>query len=158
MGYGAVKYADLGQNRNTNYTFSFDRMLDLKGNTAVYLLYAHARINSIVRKAGLEPGAAGAAVAAAGELSLGAPEEVALALAISRFPEAVDAVLCELMPNRLTDYLYDLSAKFNEFYGACTVLGSEQQASRLALCEATAVIMRQCFDLLGIQYAPLMRL
>ncbi len=157
MGYGAVKYADLGQNRNTNYTFSFDRMLDLKGNTAVYLLYAHARINSIVRKAGEAPGGGGGA-AAAGPMTLAAPEEVALGLAIARFPEAVEAVLVELMPNRLTDYLYELSAKFNEFYGACTVLGSEQQASRLALCEATARVMRQCFQLLGIDYAPLMRL
>jgi arginyl-tRNA synthetase len=152
MGYSAVKYADLNQNRATNYTFSFDRMLDLKGNTAVYLLYAHARINSIVRKAGVEPAAAGAAIA------LVAPEEAALGLAISRFPEAVEATVAELMPNRLTDYLYDLSAKFNEFYGACTVIGSEQQASRLQLCEATAVVMRKCFDLLGITYAPLMRL
>ena len=154
MGYGAVKYADLNQNRATNYTFSFDRMLDLKGNTAVYLLYAHARINSIVRKSGLDP----AAVAAGGPLALGAPEEVALALALARFPEAVEAVLVELMPNRLTDYLYDLSAKFNEFYAVCTVLGSPEQASRLQLCEATALVMRQCFELLGIEYAPLMRL
>ena len=60
------------------------------------------------------------------------------------------------MPNRLTDYLYDLSAKFNEFYAACPVLGSEQQASRLALCDATAVVMRKCFQILGV--TPLMRL
>jgi arginyl-tRNA synthetase len=156
MGYGAVKYADLNQNRITNYTFSFDRMLDLKGNTAVYLLYAHARINSIVRKAGLQPEALAAASAA--HIALVAPEEAALALAIARFPEAVDAVLNELMPNRLTDYLYELSAKYNEFYGACTVVGSEEQASRLALCAATATVMRQCFELLGINYAPLMRI
>jgi len=153
MGYGAVKYADLHQNRSTNYTFSFDKMLSLQGNTAVYLLYAHARICSIIRKAGLEPGAV---QLRQGGLALHAKEEVALALAIARFPEAVEAVVSDLMPNRLTDYLYDLSARFNEFYGACTVLGSEEEASRLQLCEATAQVMRTCFQLLGIQ--PLMRL
>jgi len=159
MGVGAVKYADLSSNRTSNYAFSFDRMLDLKGNTAVYLLYAHARICSIVRKAGLQPGsgeAAAALRAQAARVEAAAPEEAALLLALCRFPEAVEAVLAELMPNRLTDYLYDLSAKFNEFYAACTVLGSEQQASRLQLCEATALVMRQCFRMLGI--TPLMRL
>jgi len=157
MGVGAVKYADLFQNRTTNYTFSFDRMLDLKGNTAVYLLYAHARINSILRKAGVEPGSP-AAAASAGALALVAPAEVALGLAISRFPEAVEAALTELMPNRLTEYLYGLSTAFNEFYASCTVLGVPEEASRLALCEATALVMRATFDLLGINWRPLMRL
>ena len=153
MGYGAVKYADLNQNRNTNYTFSFDRMLSLQGNTAVYLLYAHARICSIVRKSGVDATLLGPE---AKDIELGTPEEAALALTIARLPEAVEAVLEELMPNRLTDYLYDLSTKFNDFYTQCPVIGSDQQASRLQLCEATAVAMRQCFTLLGIR--PLMRL
>ena len=153
MGYGAVKYADLNQNRNTNYTFSFDRMLSLQGNTAVYLLYAHARICSIVRKSGVDEKLLGPE---AKDIQLATPEEAALALTIARFPEAVEAVLEELMPNRLTDYLYDLSTKFNDFYTNCPVIGSDEQASRLQLCEATAVVMRQCFTLLGIR--PLMRL
>jgi len=157
LGYGAVKYADLGSNRTSNYTFSFDRMLDLKGNTAVYLLYAHARICSIARKAEAEAARGGEpAPPPPSVIEIGTPEEAALVLAINRFPEAVEAVLSELMPSRLTDYLYDLSAKFNEFYAACKVLGCPEQACRLQLCEATALVMRQCFQLLGIR--PLMKL
>lgn len=118
----------------------------------MYLLYAHARINSIIRKAGRSPQEA----AAAGPIALAAKEEETLALAIARFPEVVEAALDELAPNRLTDYLYDLAAKFNEFYGACQVIGTPEEGSRLQLCEATAVIMRQTFELLGVK--PLMRL
>lgn len=97
--------------------FSFDEMLDLKGNTAVYMLYAHARIASIIRKVGKEPDE----VAKTAKLQLEHPSEIALALHILRFPEAVDMVLQELAPNRLTEYLYELSDKFNSFYGDCKV-------------------------------------
>lgn len=152
MGYGAVKYADLKNHRLTNYKFSYDAMLDLKGNTAVYLLYAHARIAGIVRKAGKDVGQ----LAATEAISLDAPREVELAMHICKFPEALEEVLDELLPHRLTEYLYELSEKFNSFYVDCKVLGSEQEASRLLLCEATAVVMRQCFHLLGI--TPLYRI
>jgi len=155
MGYGAVKYADLHQNRSSNYTFSFDRMLDLRGNTAVYLLYAHARIASIVRKSECD------VVKMVSDtkgpvIQLDDPAELQLALMIGRFPEVVESLLDELAPNRLCEYLYDLSGSFNDFYGQCKVLGVEQQSSRLALCEATAMIMRQSFYILGI--TPLMRI
>lgn len=152
MGYGAVKYADLHSNRTSNYTFSFDRMLDLKGNTAVYLLYAHARIASIVRKA--DRNIEGLADSTC--ITLEHPMELQLAKSLSAFPEAVEDALDELAPNRLCDYLYDLSSKFTEFYGECKVIGSEEEESRLMLCEATAMIMRQCFQILGI--TPLMRI
>lgn len=82
--------------------------------------------------------------------------QVALALHLCRFPEAVDDLLDVLMPNRITEFLYDLSGIFNSFYAECKVVGSEEEESRLQLCEATAAIMRQCFALLGI--TPLYRI
>eukprot|EP00879_Flechtneria_rotunda_P008355 GHRR01008752.1.p1 GENE.GHRR01008752.1~~GHRR01008752.1.p1 ORF type:complete len:557 (+),score=163.22 GHRR01008752.1:140-1810(+) len=147
MGYGAVKYADLKNSRTTNYKFNFDAMLDLRGNTAVYLLYAHARISGIVRKSGRD---VDALIASGSGVVLDHPKERELAMALVRFPEAVEDMLDELMPNRLTDYLYSLSEVFNSFYTECKVLGSKQEDSRLILVEATARIMRQCFSLLGI--------
>lgn len=147
MGYGAVKYADLKGHRTTNYRFSFDEMLSLQGNTAVYLLYAHARIASIIAKSGKNPEDL---VAAGKKIELSHEAEVALAMHISKFPEAIEAVLDDLTPNRITDFLYDLSGVFNQFYNECQVVGSEQEDSRLLLAHAAAVIMRQCFDLLGI--------
>ncbi|KXZ44683.1 hypothetical protein GPECTOR_63g12 [Gonium pectorale] len=152
MGYGAVKYADLKNHRTTNYKFSFDDMLNLKGNTAVYLLYAHARIAGIVRKAEKDV----YALAASSPISLDHPKELELALHICKLPEALEDAIEELAPNRVTDYLYDLSEKFNSFYVDCKVIGSEQEASRLLLSEATAVVMRKCFELLGIK--PLYRI
>ncbi|KAL2928995.1 Arginine--tRNA ligase chloroplastic/mitochondrial [Bienertia sinuspersici] len=113
VGYGAVKYADLKNNRLTNYTFNFDQMLNDKGNTAVYLLYAHARICSIIRKSGKDI----EELKKNGELILDCPEERALGLHLLHFSE---------------------------------VVGSPEETSRLLLCEATAVVMRKCFDLLGI--------
>lgn len=152
MGYGAVKYADLKNNRLTNYRFSYDEMLNMQGDTAVYLLYAHARIAAIIRKSGraIED------VAKTAKIVLENTLEIALALQIARFSEAVDDLLNDLSPNRLTSYLYDLSGVFNQFYTECQVIGSEQEDSRLLLCEATAVVMRQCFYLLGI--TPLYRI
>ncbi|PRW45481.1 arginine--tRNA chloroplastic mitochondrial-like isoform X2 isoform B [Chlorella sorokiniana] len=146
MGYGAVKYADLKNHRTTNYRFSYDDMLSQQGNTAVYQLYAHARIASIVRKSGRDI----AALCQTAEVKLGHEKEVALALVISRFSDAVDAMLEELLPHRLTEYLYDLATVFNQFYTECQVVGSPEEESRLLLCEATALTMRACFQLLGI--------
>lgn len=152
MGYGAVKYADLKNSRLTNYKFSYDQMLDLKGNTAVYLLYAHARIAGIVRKAGKDIDQ----VARESSLTLQHPKEEELALHLCKFTEALEDMLEELAPNRITEYLYELSERFNGFYTECKVIGSEQEASRLLLVEATARVMRQCFALLGI--TPLYRI
>lgn len=128
-------------------------MLDLKGDTAVYLLYAHARIASIVRKAGRDV----AALARDGtQIVLEHDDEVALALAVARLPEAVEDTLAELSPNRLCDYVYGLTDAFTTFYGSCKVVGSPQEASRLLLCEATAVALRQAMALIGL--TPLYRL
>lgn len=152
MGYGAVKYADLKNNRLTDYKFDYDQMLDARGNTAVYLLYAHARICSIVRKAGkdLEE------LKKTGAIALGHPSERALAVDIVRFPEMVEAALQDLLPSVLCEYVYNLSTTFSTFYMECQVVGSPEETSRLLLCEATVLIMRQCLALLGI--TPLYRL
>lgn len=153
MGYGAVKYADLRSHRKTDYRFSFDEMLSLQGNTAVYLLYSHARIAGIVRKSGRNV----SGIAKTGEIELKDPRELALALHIARFPEAIEDLLTDLAPNRLCEYLYDLSGVFNQFYTECQVIGSgESEDSRLLLCEAAAVTMRKCLEILGI--TPLYRI
>jgi arginyl-tRNA synthetase len=147
MGYGAVKYADLKSHRTTNYRFSFDEMLSLQGNTAVYLLYAHARIASIIAKSGKDPQNL---IAEGKTISLSHETERALAMHIARFPEAIESTLDDLTPNRITDYLYDLSGVFNQFYNECQVVGSPEEDSRLLLAHSAAVVMRQCFSLLGI--------
>ncbi len=152
MGIGAVKYADLQNNRLTNYTFSYNRMLDLKGNTAVYLLYTHARISSILDRAGDKR----YETFPADDLVLLDEKERLLALAILKFPDAIESTVQDLLPSRLCDYTYQLCVSFNEFYGTCKVVGTDQETSRLILCHATALCLRQSFHILGIE--PLYRL
>ncbi|KAJ0968389.1 hypothetical protein J5N97_025306 [Dioscorea zingiberensis] len=147
VGYGAVKYADLKNNRLTNYTFSFDQMLNDKGNTAVYLLYAHARICSIIRKSGKDI----EDLKRTGTIVLGHADERTLSIHLIRFAEIVEEACTNLLPNVLCEYLYDLSDKFSGFYTSCQVVRTPEETSRLLLCEATAVVMRKCFYLLGIE-------
>ncbi|CAI5469452.1 unnamed protein product [Closterium sp. Yama58-4] len=128
LGYGAVKYADLKNNRLTNYTFDYDQMLDMKGNTAVYLLYAHARICSIIRKSGKN---VEEIVQSGTKLRLDHPSERALALELSRFSEVVESAVQDLLPNTLCEYLYNLSGSFTTFYTNCQVVGNEYEDSRL---------------------------
>ncbi|XP_073009338.1 arginine--tRNA ligase, cytoplasmic-like isoform X2 [Typha latifolia] len=146
VGYGAVKYADLKNNRLTNYTFSFDQMLNDKGNTAVYLLYAHARICSIIRRSNRDI----EELKKSGSISLDHPDERVLGLHLIQFAEVVEEACTNLLPNILCEYLYNLSEIFTRFYTSCQVVGSPEETSRLLLCQATAVVMRQCFHLLGI--------
>ncbi|KAK1677516.1 hypothetical protein QYE76_038364 [Lolium multiflorum] len=146
LGYGAVKYADLKNNRLTNYTFSFDQMLSVKGNTAVYLQYAHARICSIIGKSNMDV----EDLKMNASISLGHPDERALGLHLIRFSEAVEEACNELLPSVLCDYLYNLSEMFTRFYTSCQVVGSEEEPSRVLLCEATGIVMRQIFQFLGI--------
>lgn len=147
MGYGAVKYADLKNNRTTNYTFSFEQMLNDKGNTAVYLLYAHARICSIIRKSGKDI----EELKQTGRIVLDHADEHILGIHLIQFAEIVEEACTNLLPNVLCEYLYNLSEIFTSFYTSCKVIGSAEETSRLLLCEATAVVMRQCFFLLGIK-------
>ncbi len=145
VGLAAVKYADLSQNRITNYQFSFDRMLALQGNTAPYLLYAVVRIAGIARKGGdLE--------AEAGMLQFSEPQEWALVRELLKFDAVIAEVEEELLPNRLCSYLFELSQVFNRFYDQVPVLKAEGQSlpSRLALCRLTADTLKSGLGLLGI--------
>ncbi|CAG9326331.1 unnamed protein product [Blepharisma stoltei] len=152
IGVSAIKYYDLKQNRISTYEFSFDRMLDPRGNTAVYLIYAYARICSILDKAGQE-----AVSAALGSpCILTASQERALALWICRFPDTLETVIEELSLNKLCDLIYEVTTKFSEFYSNCKVIGSPEQASRLQLCLATKFMLLESFTLLGIK--PLERI
>ena len=149
IGIGAVKYADLSQNRQSNYVFSFDKMLSLKGNTAPYLQYAYARMRSILREARPAEGSAAGEV----RVVLGEPQERDLAKHLIEFADVVARTADELAPNHLCAYLYELSQTYNQFYEHCPVLRSEDpvRASRLALCEATAATLRIGLGLLGIE-------
>jgi len=149
LGYGAVKYADLKGNRNSNYNFSYERMLDPKGNTAVYLLYAGARISSILRNAPVTPAqlvAMGAAV------ELGCEEETALAREILRFQEVVEDATATLLPNTLCEYAYGLCGQFTKFYQVCRVIDSPQQNSRILMLSALEGVLRKTYRLLGLGY------
>jgi arginyl-tRNA synthetase len=150
VGIGAVKYADLSQNRTTDYVFSWSKMLAMTGNTAPYMQYAYVRVQSIFRKAGRE-GEAPAEPRPA-HVSLGHPAELDLAKHILRFPETLQAVAEDDKPNWLTSYLYDLSNKFSTFYENCPVLQSEEptRSSRLVLCRLTADVIKRGLNLLGI--------
>jgi arginyl-tRNA synthetase len=149
VGIGAVKYADLLPNRQSDYTFSWDKMLALNGNTAPYLLYAYARIRSIFRKAGetsnLQPPTS--------NLQLGAAEEIALARHLLNFGLTLEAVAEEYRPNYLCNYLYDLAGHFTRFYENCPVLKSEgvTRETRLALCDLTSKVLKQGLSALGIE-------
>ncbi|WP_414562106.1 MULTISPECIES: arginine--tRNA ligase [unclassified Anabaena] len=152
VGISAVKYADLSQNRTSNYIFSYDKMLDLKGNTAPYMLYAYARIQGISRKGGINFQELGDHA----QVLLQHETELALAKYLLQLDEVISAVEQDLLPNRLCEYLYELSKKFNQFYDrnqGVRVLEAEEplRTSRLVLCDLTAKTLRLGLSLLGIQ-------
>ncbi|KGG16750.1 MULTISPECIES: arginine--tRNA ligase [unclassified Prochlorococcus] len=146
VGIAAVKYADLSQNRITNYQFSFDRMLSLQGNTAPYLLYALVRIAGISRKGGNLS-------SSTDQLKFTEPQEWRLIREILKFDDVILEVEEELLPNRLCNYLFELSQTFNRFYEQIPVLKAEEpsRSSRLTLCRLTRDILKQGMSLLGIQ-------
>jgi arginyl-tRNA synthetase len=159
VGLGAIKYADLLPNRQSDYVFDWDKMLALNGNTAPYLLYAYTRIRSILRKR--EPAAAVEPADAAGsadQLNLTRPEEIKLAKGLLQFGLVLEAVAEECRPNYLCNYLYDLAGWFTNFYENCPVLKSspEERPVRLALCELTGKVLRQGLEALGIETTELM--
>lgn len=147
VGIGAVKYADLLPNRQSDYTFSWDKMLSFQGNTAPYLQYSYVRIRSIFRKLGSEFQASDSA------LQLAEPAELALAKKLLQFGEVLPQVLDDYRPNVLANYLYELASTFHGFFEACPVLKSEggTRTSRLALCDATSRLLKQGLALLGIE-------
>jgi arginyl-tRNA synthetase len=147
LGIGAVKYADLSSLRTKDYTFSYEKMLRFDGNTAVFLLYAYVRINGIKRKIGADM----SQVLAHNHIQLSHPSEISLGLHLRRFGEVIEMVARDLLPNRLTDYLYELAEKFNAFFRDCRVEGTAEEGSRLVLCELTARILKQGLEILGLE-------
>ncbi len=148
VGMGAVKYADLSTDRIKDYVFDWDRMLAFDGNTAPYLQYAHARICSIFRRAGLQRHDVRGALP-----SLGEPDERELTLTLLGFDAAVRDTAERCSPHRLCTYLYDLASAFTTFYEHCPVLkadDAEVRTGRLVLCDATAQVLARGLDLLGI--------
>jgi arginyl-tRNA synthetase len=152
VGLGAVKYADLSQNRVSDYVFSWDKMLSMTGNTAPYLQYSYVRIRSIFRRGGAEE------TDLPDTLPCPEPAERTLGLLLLRLPEALDQALDDYRPNMLCTYLYDLAAAFTSFYEQCPVLQAEPEVrrTRLALCQLTATVLKQGLGLLGIEVSERM--
>ena len=148
IGIGAVKYSDLSTDRVKDYIFDWERMLSFDGNTAPYLQYAHARICSIFRRAGVSRDQVRNVVP-----SLDDPREKALAMRLLRFDAAVWEMVDTLSPHKLCTYVFDVATDFTAFYEHCSVLKAETddlRMSRLALCDATARVIEQALNLLGI--------
>ena len=147
LGISAIKYADLSCHRVSDYTFSYERMLRFEGNTAAFLMYAYVRIAGIKRKikANVE------LLKQSEHIKLEHPSEIALGVHLAQFSEALEMVANDLLPNRLTDYLFNLAEKFNAFFRDCRVEGTPQQNSRLLLCETTAGVMKQGLEILGLK-------
>ena len=150
VGIGALKYADLSQNRASDYTFSYDKMLQMNGNTATYMQYSYARVRSIFARGGFE---ASAVRSGGAKIALAHEAERALGLQLLRFAEALKNVEAEAMPHYLTGYLFDLAKSYSAFFEKCPVLKAESEAvrnSRLLLCDLTARTIERGLALLGI--------
>lgn len=146
VGIGAVKYADLSNDRIKDYVFDWNRMLALEGNTSPYLQYSYTRARSISRKA-REQGVEAETIRAA------QPQERVLALHLLQLPRMIDSVADSLEPHRLCNYLYELAQQYHRFYEHCPVLKAEDdatRASRLALCGLVADTLERGLNLLGI--------
>ena len=151
VGIAALKYADLSQNRTSDYVFSYDKMLAMNGNTATYMQYAYARVRSIFAKGNVNVDALRTSGAT---ILLGTPAERALALELLRFSEAIDLAMVDYRPNQLTTYLFELSNRYSTFFEQCRVLKAETpelRQSRLLLCDLTARTIQKGLDLLGIR-------
>jgi arginyl-tRNA synthetase len=143
VGIGAVKYADLANDRVNDYRFALDRMVAMTGNTGPYLQYAHARLTRILAKVATPVGQV---------TLLTGPAEQRLALLLSGFGDTVVQVAETLQPHRLCTYLYDVATALSAFYETCPVLASEGEvrSSRIALCAATRKVLQDGLALLGM--------
>jgi arginyl-tRNA synthetase len=151
VGPGAVKYADLCQNRTSDYVFSWDKLLALDGNSATYMQYAYARNRSIFRRGGVDPRALQANPPA---VLLEHPLERALAAQLVRLEEILTAAAAEYHPHLICAFLWDLTKAYSSFNAACPVLKAETpqlRQSRLLLCDLTARVIQLCLGLLGIR-------
>ena len=143
IGIGAVKYADLSNYRLNDYRYSLDRMLSFEGNTATFIIYSNARINSILRRSQIE-------FSSDHVITLSTEAEQSLAFHLSRFSDVIYKIVNDLTPHYLTDYLYETAQKFNVFYNQCRIIGDEKEISRLSLCHLTSKVITKGLDLLGI--------
>ncbi len=156
VGIGGIIYADLHHNRDSDYVFSWEKMLAKTGDTATYIQYSFARVNGIFRKGGIDPAPLRSNPP---EVQLGASQERTLALQLNRFGEALADVTIDYRPNQLTQYLYETANAFAGFFENCPVLREEDEAlrqSRLLLCDLTARVLKQGLELLGIGVAEQM--
>ncbi|KAL4230596.1 Arginine--tRNA ligase [Mactra antiquata] len=157
VAYGCIKYADLSHNRNHDYVFSFDKMLDDRGNTAAYLLYAYTRIRSIARTAKVTPEQLKSAIDKDGVV-LDHEKEWNLAKCLLRYSEVILKCHDDLLLHSLCDYIYELSTAFTEFYDKCYCVEKDRTTGeivkvnmgRILLCEATASVISSGFNILGI--------
>lgn len=157
VAYGCIKYADLQSNRKNDYVFSFDKMLDMKGNTAAYLLYQLTRIRSVVRKVGDKVTSEQLSeVAAKLSFDFNHPRERKLAKTILKYHEILYQASRDLLIHRICEWMYELSKTFSEFYNECYVIETKDgkeviNYGRLILAESTARVMEAAFKILGIQ-------
>lgn len=153
IGVAAVKYADLKNNRTSNYKFSFDKMVKLEGDTAPYIMYAYARVQGIYRTASEASGLESSADLKNVGFAFEKAEERALAKMLLRLPEVLGELERDLLPHVLCEYVKTLTSRFNQFYEQCPVVhasSAEVQKSRLALCQLSADTLQLCLALLGI--------
>jgi arginyl-tRNA synthetase len=151
VGLGAVKYADLSQNRTSDYVFDWDKMLAMEGNTAAYMQYAYARIRSIFRKGDMDAARLRQSPPA---VVLDKPQERALAVQLLRFEDALRNAATEYKPNAITSYLWDLAKSYSGFFENCPVIKAETpplRESRFLLCDLTARVIQRGLELLGIR-------
>jgi arginyl-tRNA synthetase len=151
VGIGALKYADLSQNRTSDYVFSYDKMLAMNGNTATYMQYTYARVRSIFAKGQID---AEQLRTSSARIVFTTPAERALGLELLRFFEALELSVADYRPNQLTSYLFDLANRYSTFFEACPVLRADTETirqSRLLLSDLTARTIQKGMELLGIQ-------
>ena len=143
-----MKYAELSKNRGTDYIFDWDILLSFEGNTAPYLQYAYTRIQSVLKKAGVEP------IDLRGQITLAEPDELDLGVKLLQFSEAIEDALEDYQMNVLCNYLFELSGQFMSFYEHCPILKQsdpEIQHSRLRLASITANVLQLGLGCLGIK-------
>ncbi|MDR1478221.1 MAG: arginine--tRNA ligase [Planctomycetaceae bacterium] len=155
IGIGGIIYADLSQNRESDYVFSYDKMLAMNGNTAAYMQYAYARVRSIFTKGNIDVDKFREKIISDEfKPELKSEAERMLAKEILKFGDAVDFAVKDYRPNLLTAYLFDLANKYSTFFEQCPVLRAENELiknSRLMLCDLTATTLNKGLELLGIK-------
>lgn len=149
LGMASIKYFDLKQNRTSDYIFSFEKMLDPKGNTAIYLIYAYVRMCSIIRKSGLSS-AEIHELAKKKPFRITHPDERNLAAMLIKFYDVLNDSAEELGVNKITDFIYEICVKVQENYKKYRIVGDENMESRVILCEAIRKVLERAFYFVGI--------